>query len=306
VSTADTSDRSSANSVWPFVAAAAVVVIVLAAVIVVSVVGGSPAKRSTAERSVLSGHATDLVVHAGDTISGQGEVVAIPGRPVRFCAPVATPEAQTIETCAVGIDVTGVNLGRLTHRRASAGRVSGLAGLAGTYRQGTLKVTVQSSYVAPPGTTLIGRQPPCAAPNGGWPTTRVELAPVQAYAVSHPGVIVESAILRPTKDEQVAYVLTAGDPAPVRIALAPALGSGLCVARSRYSAAQLDRTKAAMQALPRIPALNAITLGTGSLTKAGQPEILLDVAMVSAALAGAVDAQPAGLVRLTAWLSPTS
>lgn len=260
----------------------------------------------TAERSASSGHAGNLVVHDGDAVSGQGEVIAVAGQPVQFCAPRAMPAPATIESCPVGVHVTGVNLGRLTHRRSSAGRVTGLAGLAGTYRQGTLKVTVQSSYVAPPATTRTGPQPPCAAPSGGWPTKPVDLAPVQAYAIDHPAAIVESAILRPAKTEAVAFVLTAGDPAPVRAALAPTLGAALCVARSRYTRTQLDRARAAMQALPRVPALNAVVLGTDALTAGGQPDVPVTVPVVSPALAEATDAQPAGLVRLTAWLSPTS
>ena len=186
MSSAETPDGPKTNSLWPFVAAAAVAAVVLGAVIAVSVVGGSPAKRSTAERSASSRHAGKLVVHNGDTVSAQGEVVAIPGRPVRFCTPLTTPATvptQRIETCALGVDVKGVNLGRLTHRRAIGGRVAGLAGLAGTYRDGTMKVTVQSSYVAPSSNTVTVQKLPCTAPSRGWPpNAQVNLTPVQAYA----------------------------------------------------------------------------------------------------------------------------
>ena len=88
----------------------------------------------------------DQVVRDGDRVTGRGQVVALPGRPVQLCAPYATiaiyPEPVPAP-CRVAVTVTGLDLDRLTHRKERDGAVWGSARVEGVYRAGTLTVTRQ-------------------------------------------------------------------------------------------------------------------------------------------------------------------
>ena len=74
------------------------------------------------------------MVRDGDRVTGRGQVVALPGRPVQLCAPYATisiyPEPVPAP-CRVAVTVTGLDLDRLTHRQERDGAVWGSARVEG-------------------------------------------------------------------------------------------------------------------------------------------------------------------------------
>lgn len=255
-----------------------------------------------------------LVLRDGDTVSASGRVVSVPGRPVRFCAPV--PESSigyapghdpAPAYCGSGVDVQGVELSTLADRRQKAGAIEGQAQLTGTYAGGTLTVSRQSAPVNPPGRT-IPDQPPCAAPAGGWPRgaagENIDVTAASRYQARHPGVIEQLALLRPSTTQVLAYVVTVGDPAPVVAALRPAFGQRLCVARGRYRPAEIAATARALRIdSPVCRAAGVYSTGSG-LTPQGQPEYGISLPWVTPALAVLAGRQPAGLVRFDGWLVP--
>jgi hypothetical protein len=117
----------------------------------------------------------DEVVRDGDRVAGSGQVVALPGRPVQFCAPFGTPRIlpePVPSPCPVAVTVTGLDLNRLTDRRERDGAVWGRALVEGVYRAGTLTVTAQHEE---PAADLKAESAsardrlPCPEPPGGWP-----------------------------------------------------------------------------------------------------------------------------------------
>ena len=284
-------------------AAAAAVVLVIATVILL--VHGGKDTFTPGAGPVPSGHARDLVVHEGDTVRASGVVRAVPGRAVRLCAPVPATAGQPI---CPGVDVTGLDLGRLSDRAVQDGVVTGSATVVGKYRNRTIEVSRQT----PPTTVEPGEpQPPCAAPADGWPHGRdLDLGAALRYQQSHRGKVVEVAVLRPSSTQAVAYVLTAGDPNPAGRALEPTYGARLCVFRSRYTTGQLDAARSAMRATASDAAGDPLIVpyDVGGIGLAGDAQVCTPagVAIVTDALARTVDAQPDGLVQLAVWLRPVS
>lgn len=257
-----------------------------------------------------SRRAQDLVPHNGDTVRVSGDVLATPGRPVRLCPPyggsLVGNQWDGFTQCPGAVDATGVDVSRLSDRREHSGAVRGEADLVGTYRNGRVQVTQQGPFTHlsdPPQSRYV----PCAAPPGGWPrlrTVNIDMAAAQTYQHRHPGTIVTLANLRPAVYEVLAYVLTAGDPAPVRAGLAPTYGARLCVTRSHYTSAQISSAYALMQRhIAGRSSTSVISCGEG-LSDIAQPDVFVDVPIVSSEFARLVDTQPAGLIQLTAWLTP--
>jgi hypothetical protein len=260
---------------------------------------------------VPSGHAHDVVVHAGNTVRAAGTVLAAPGRPVRLCAPLggAASGGTGITRHCDGVDLTGLDLGRLTDRAERGGVVTGAAAVVGTYRDGRIAVSRQTAPPAAQADDLP--QPPCAAPPDGWPRgSAVDLGAALRYQQRHRAEVVEVAVLRPSPDHAVAYVLTAGDPNPAGKALEPTYGPRLCVFRSRYTTAQLDAARSAMRATASAASGDRLTTpfeaGGIGLARDGQACTPARVAIVTDTVARAVDGQPAGLVQLDVWLRPVS
>jgi hypothetical protein len=274
-----------------------------------------PLAAPVAKTNRPAGYA-EMVLHDGDTVHAGGRVVSVPGRPVRFCAPVAEggvgylPGKEPAPAyCDLGVNVTGVDLATLTDRHSKDGAVEGQAELTGIYRAGTVTVSKQS---APndPWTPSPPDQPPCAAPSGGWPKgptgENIDVGAITSYAAKHPGVLLEPADLRPSDNQVIAYAVVYHGAAEMTAALRPTYGKRLCIGQSRYTAAQLAKAYHDLDFNAAVcKAANVNTTGHG-LTPQGQVNYELSMPFVTPDLAKVADAQPAGLVLLQPWLVPVS
>lgn len=303
---------------------AVVLLILLVSVGVAIVVGhrqtvtpatGSVKRKSFPSGSIVgSGHVHDYVLRDGDTVRGVGEILALPGRAVRFCDPLPFLDNATVSAgdpyfryCADGVDLHSADLTNLAGRKQQGDKIYGFAQLTGKYRHHTLTVTHQIATT--PARDQIYTDPPCSPPAGGWSTTYRSLDPIRVYKRSHPAKVIEIAYLLPSRHHRVPYVITAGATGPVRTALTPAYGTDLCVARSRYTRQQLDSANTKMKSLllqqTSPGSLTALTAAGGiDLDRQAQPDVPAEVAVVSRNLATAVDALPQGIVQLQVWLTP--
>jgi hypothetical protein len=310
---------------WAAGASAAAVLAAAGVIVAVQSAGsGSPGARpadsgTTGSAAPKATSYADLVVRDGDRVTASGQVVAVAGRKPRLCAPrsddlIGGTGPRTVEWCAAGVDLIGVDLSKLAGRYAYHGSVEGNARVTGTLHAGTLTVTAQE----PPSSDQTSPQfenPPCPAPAGGWPIGgpgNLDSTPAEDYAHEHPGTVFEFALLRPGRRQVVAYVLTTGAPAPVDAALRPHYGSRLCVFRSRYTRAEVNaarrpfdqwmqRSTAGAPAVVTAPAIVAVGEGL-SVTSQAAVDVQLD--WVTPELAAIAGRQPAGLVQLQPWLRP--
>jgi hypothetical protein len=245
----------------PLVAAGAVVAVAAGITVVLNTRGGDrqPAAAGPAAAPtgpVVSG---DDVVRDGDRVTGRGQIVALPGRPVQLCAPFATisvyPEPVPAP-CGVAVTVTGLDLDRLSHRRERDGAVWGSARVEGVYSAGALTVTRQlDDRPGPVPDVITADRVPCPEPPGGWPRQPADpsrligalTAAVQADPETYNGPWVRYPYgwhLQDTSDRkgvEVYVVGTTGDLDAARAALtklAPA--EHLCVTTVRWSKAAMD------------------------------------------------------------------
>lgn len=277
---------------------------------------GSTAAASSASSSVPRSSTSGLtatqhlVLADGDTVRVNGAVLAVPGRPVRLCAPHPTAAdggpAQQFTDCRAAVTATGIDLSRLSSRQVSDGRIFGMADLTGTYRAGTVTVTRQRPFAQQPVTPRD--RVPCPAPAGGWPRgpaeENLDLTPAEQYQNAHPGFVNMLALLRPSPNQVLAYILTDQDPVPVRSALAPVCGGRLCVTRSRYTRGQIAATISALEVQMAGDSLTTVTTVGEGLSDTGQPQVSVEVPAVSPAFAHLLDTQPADLVHLSVWIEP--
>ena len=271
------------------------------------------------------------VVRDGMRVTATGSVVAVPGRPVRFCAPVvraligyAPGQEPAPEYCELGVDAEGVDLAQLRDRREKDGAVEGGATLTGTYRDGTLIVEQQEVPPPPSPAEESREEPPCPAPDGGWPrdpsilrgpgyepegdaNMMAEQPAMDRYRAAHPGDVLTIALLRPFPDSVLMGVSAVDEQAAARAeeALRPTYGERLCIVVSRFTRAQVT---AARQAIPvggeegtRLGALAGGGEGVGGDL---QVEVEFDVVMVTEELQRRASGHPAGLVVLRPWLVP--
>ncbi len=249
----------------------------------------------------------------GDHVRATGRVVSLPGRRVRFCAPLpvaavayAPGHEPAPAYCPLGVDISGVDLAVLSHRREKDGAVEGAA---------TLDLRYESHYrvavlhqATPQGSNPRFDQPavPCPPPQGGWPVgpanNNIDLDPVLAYARDHPGTIFKPALLRPSPTQVLVYVLTVTNPEPVAAALHPYYGARLCVARSRYTSAEVETAAQAFE--PFFIDGPVYALGGGGFGPDAQPIVEVELVLVTPEIAAVAEEQPAGLVRLEPWLRP--
>lgn len=256
---------------------------------------------------VVSGNASSFVLHDGDTVRGQGGILAVPGRPVRFCAPRIVADSGSTggkapRNCP-GVTVTGVDLTNLASRQVQDGVITGEAELTGTYRHGSIAVTSQLATTGTP--DFFHDYVPCSAPPGGWGHSDPNSGPALHYQKQHPGTVIEVALLRPARHQVLMYVLTAGDPGPVRSALTPAYGRNLCVQQSRYSQAQIhDARHVVGSTMSNHPTLyTPYAVGTG-LAPDAQVAVDVSVPILDAHTAHLIDSAAPGLVHVDLWLRP--
>ncbi|HEY5334815.1 MAG TPA: hypothetical protein VIJ71_02200 [Mycobacteriales bacterium] len=271
-------------------------------------------------RPAASDRATVVPAAAGQ-VSGQGTVIAAPGLPVRFCDPfgqvasavsAAHPGVILPNPECNGVDAVGVDLSRLTARTVTEGIISGRATLQGRYADGVLHVDSQQPYtpaIAHGGPTYD--RPPCPTPPGDWyqngHTDNPDVKPAQSYQAAHSDQIVQFAVARPSKSQSLILMLTEGDPAPIRTALASAYPTNqICVARSNYTNAQVS----AVETDPELSVSgsnNGPIVSTGTFLDPNDDQIVFQVStnIETPAIAAAVARHPAGLVHINAWLKPT-
>lgn len=257
---------------WWAPAAAAVAVLVVVGAAVASRGGEAPVTPTRSADAPAGAARTtppgsgDQLVRDGDRVAVSGRVLALPGRPVRMCAPVAValpgyPAGQEPlpEYCELGVTVRGLDLAAIVDRRSDRGVVTGRAGVEGTYRAGIVAVTRQT---APgPEEDVVRRHPdtpPCPAPAGGWAYGEVDVEPVAAWLRGHQDRYVDAWVARPggpplpgatpQPGTTVVMVGTVQDPAAAEREVRSVWAGNLCVVRVPRPGATLTRVAAGLAA----------------------------------------------------------
>ena len=221
---------------------------------------GAPAATSTAAPAPRT--LEQLRVRPGDTVTASGTVVAAPGKPVRFCAPVAddlvgTTGPERPPECWLAVTLLGADPGRLTEPKTFGGTRWGQAAITGRWSRGTITVTAQGAPVPDPGpdSTLPDR-PPCPAPVGGWREGVLDQSgtdTLTAMIAHNPTAYGELVLTYPDGPPsgptdapenydrtQVALVTTTLDPAVAEKALRARFDGNLCVRPAVRSRAATD------------------------------------------------------------------
>jgi hypothetical protein len=241
-------------------AAAALVVLVGAAVIGLAAThrGHLPTTGPGSPRPSGPVPLDRLVIRDGDLIATSGQVLALPGKPVRFCPPTAftlgppTPDGEVPPYCTDGVTLIGADLRRLAGRVERAGAVWGDARIEGRYSRGTVQVTAQGppnrAEEDPSGAVTEDERPPCAAPPGGWQSAGTGIAgswQVQEYIQSHPDRFGQIEFASPNGDRPDSGSLTevvvvgAVDPVRAERELRTMYSGNLCVFRVAHSVSEV-------------------------------------------------------------------
>jgi hypothetical protein len=253
----------------PAVAAASVAVIAAAALVVP---GSGEEKAAEPAHILASGNKTDpasLLVRNGDRVEVDGLVIAAPGKPVVFCRPLpraavgGLPESPPRCPANHAVELTGVDLDRLSQPSTIQGVRSGSAHLIGIWTDGSIAVQEQN---APRPFHDENMEVPCAPPPGGWPvTTETSLtSKLQAFVDARPdqlgaiwigwpegGPGPDSPGADPSLKPSVVMVGVAhGEVAAIRQAVEPLFAGNLCVYRTRFSQTEVKQFAAAVTALP--------------------------------------------------------
>ena len=302
----------------PAVAGAAALAVVAGVIAVVAArdpdrsSAASPATPSAASEPAGSGTAEpasppavsgtlappDAVVHDGDRVRGEGQVVALPGRPVRLCTGLVPQvgvgdPAQVPAYCPLGTTLVGADLDRLADREERGGAVWGRAEVTGVYRDRTVTVTGQRVRTI----TDVERDKPlapdlpadCRPPAGGWPRHEVQGMPgidqVSRYVAAHPDVLGSLSIAYPEPTRsgaigtQVLLVGTTGDVAEATRQIRRWYAGSLCVRSVPHSRAQLLAARAvldpAMTDSARQVRYGLVSVGETSV--GGDPRIAMTV-----------------------------
>jgi hypothetical protein len=244
-------------------------------------------------------------------VGGSGVVVAYSAQDVRFCnGPMTLALTPGPPRCGDAIRVRGVDLSRLRDRVSRHGRTWGRAYLAGSFSNGTLTVERQGPPRPAPSSGPSLRNPPCAAPPGGWATGPPSVSARRAldsYRARFPADVVAVAIFHPVSGGS-AVTIASTNPARTRAILSPPFRRRLCVVRSRYRAAVVRRTKDSLTALLRrssSPSRRYEMTGVGlTVSEQGQPRVLVEALVETSGLRRVVASEPAGLVEIVSWLRP--
>jgi hypothetical protein len=284
--------------VVPAVAGAAALAVVAGVVGIAAARGSADARSGPGSQQVASGTAgplapPDAVVHDGDRVRGQGQVVALPGRPVRLCSGVVAQPAvfdrplPVPAYCAVGLTLVGADLDRLADRQERGGAVWGLAGVTGIYRDRTVTVTAQDAPpTADPDLTPAALDLPadCPAPATGWPRREVQALPgidrANQYVGAHPDILGSLSIAYPEPTRsgaigtQVLLIGTTGDVAEATRQVRRWYAGSLCVRSVPHSRAQMLAARAVLNKVLLDPARQArygLIGGAGESSVGGDP-----------------------------------
>jgi hypothetical protein len=287
-----------------------------AALSLLALTGAGVALGTTGHRGTAPHVVTPVTEGRVGDVTASGEVVKVGSGPVKFCTPVlhtlmlVTPRPAP-SYCDLGVEARGVDMDKISDRFELDGAISGRTELTGYLEGDVLVVTKQttpSNEPAQPGFTA----PPCATPKGGWPAIppggNPNTTALTDYRNSHPDVIAEVAIARPTNTTYGLYALTYGDPQVVYDALGPTYGDKLCVARSRWTRAQLQGAVTEFRdhsdELRRLGVY--MWLDRGELQPDGQLVVTASAARSTPDLEAIVARHPRGLIRIDYWLHPVS
>lgn len=257
------------------------------------------------------GHAVSFNGDGGPAVTGRyrgyGQVVAVPGKVPRLCAPLPVPAiypAPPVQWCGYGVDAPGVDLDALDRRKEENGTVSGWAQLTGTLQGNVLRVEEQQP-TEPAQPSAGEMSPPCPAPAGGWATTNQgrDAFPdaVVAYQTSHPYTIAHFLWERPAGGE-VLVVITYSDPAPVREALLESYSeNALCVVPSRYTFAEVMAAKTDDDL--HISLERKIFMHGMGTAPDGQLQVTASALYLTPALEAAIARHPRGLIHVDTQLT---
>ena len=305
---------------WPVVVAAGAgtLVVLVAVVLVVNRPPDTP--QEVAAPPVASGAADPaaMVVDDGDTVEASGQVIAAPGKPARFCAPVPVPAIGRIDAppaCSPGIDVTGLDPAKLTDVTVVKGVTVGQARLRGTWRAGVLEVTEQGPPV-PPTAVEFDDTVPCPTPKGGWkPGGDADRNAMHQYIYEqHPDRFRQLRVAYPDgpptgvttgpQPTQVTVVeVVAGDPAKEEQQLHKLFDGNLCVvaAPGRPSLARQEQLReqvtAGLDPLMSDPANGIWSVG-------GDDVLTVELMMLTPKLYEQLRAVGFDLLRPAPWLRP--
>lgn len=269
---------------------------------------------STGEPDVEASEQRPVV--GGARVRGAGEIVAVPGRPVRLCAPVPVAlggylpgQEPAPQFCERGVDVHGVDLDALAHRWSKDGAIAGFAVLTGVWRDGALHVDTQERPPPAPEYDDDGfgphrvQTPPCPAPAGGWPKTfkgdnmDEAQSAIDAFLAEHPEARDFTAFFRPGPEQVLLGVAVQNEHARAdaeRI-LRPVLNERLCIIKARYTSEQLKQAQGDPALRPGPPPHPIYSSGTG-ISDDIQPVYRLGVVMITEDLLAAAHRHPKGLV----------
>ncbi len=253
----------------------------------------------------------------GAAVTGTGTVVAVPGRPARFCGNPSSPaigyrpgEEPAPTFCELGIDLVDLDLGSLPDPRIKNGATQDLITLTGVIRDGTVTVRTQQPPVDRD--VRLVQEPPCPEPSGGWPAEgpghnlpEVQMQTVFDYLDAHPTPFVS--FQRPTTSTAIIGFAVRDDAErdAVETALRPTLGDALCVVDARRTEAELEAARQDPVLDPTPPGSEGQGYG-GSMVLGDdlQGRVVVRTIWVTPDQRAAADRYPAGLVVFEPDLRP--
>ena len=290
------------NRRWVPALAAASVAVVAAGVISVLPDPGPPATPATpatgAPQALAQGN-DKWLVKPGDKVQVSGEIIAVPGKPPVFCAPVPRiligylPGKEPAPSCPanVAVQLNGLDVDRIAGLKTVKGVRTGEAFVTGIWRTQSIDVQQQAEPIRTPETGLP--KLPCAAPAGGWPSkpSNIWSTAVKTFLAAHAAQAYGPVTYYPNGTSRNAPVVMMvgvahGDLAAFRTAFEKVYSGNLCVAPVLMSNADSDRVREALDGILSKQHLGVyISGGADGMTGGAAPvHLLVYTEQVKAAL----------------------
>jgi len=199
----------------------------------------------------------------------------------------------------LGVPVVGVDLGRLDRCREKDGATEGWACLTGVWDGRSLTVADQQ---VPRGEARRAAQwsvPPCAPPDGGWPSSDLD-ENLDPNVDLHGEEVVTVTMFRPSRSQVVA-VIASENPGRTEQRLRDVLGSSLCVVQSRWTGRQVEELRTT---LGERHAEWLLYEWGETAAEDGQLTFAAKVVRVLPGLVAFAAGLPDGLLTVDAWLTP--